>query len=114
MPNVIDDYISGFSPEIQAKLCEIREIIKAAAPDATEKISWQMPTFYQNGNLVHFAAHKTHIGFYPGASGVDHFSQKLEGYNFSKGAIQFPFSSPLPKKLIRDIVAFRVKENTSK
>lgn len=112
--NEIDQYILKYSEELQLKLQEIRNIIKEAAPEATEKISWQMPTFYLNGNLVHFAMHKTHIGFYPGPSGVESFKDKLGEYKNSKGAIQFPLSKPLPKELITDIVKFRVAENKNK
>ncbi len=107
----IDEYILEFPGEVQDKMRELREIIRKAAPKATEKISWAMPTFYLHGNLVHFAAHKSHIGFYPGASGVEVFSDRLLKYKTSKGAIQFPLSEPLPKKLIQDIVKFRVTEN---
>ncbi len=110
--NEIDNYILQYSDELQVKLKEIREIIKSAAPQATEKFSWQMPTYYLNGNLVHFALHKAHIGFYPGASGVENFESELGEYKHSKGAIQFPLSKPLPKELITRIVEFRVKENT--
>ncbi len=112
--NVIEEYILQFPEEKQAKLREIWQIIKETAPEATERISWQMPTFYLNGNLVHFAAHASHIGFYPGDSGVSNFTDKLGEYKYSKGAIQFPLSKPLPKELITEIVTFRVKENTSK
>lgn len=112
--NEIDQYILKYSEELQLKLQEIRNIIKEAAPEATEKISWQMPTFYLNGNLVHFAMHKSHIGFYPGPSGVEHFKDKLGEYKNSKGAIQFPLSKPLPKEIITDIVKFRVAENKNK
>jgi uncharacterized protein YdhG (YjbR/CyaY superfamily) len=111
--NEIDQYILKYSEELQLKLQEIRNIIREAAPEATEKISWQMPTFYLNGNLVHFAMHKTHIGFYPGPS-VESFKDKLGEYKNSKGAIQFPLSKPLPKELITDIVKFRVAENKNK
>ncbi|MBN7771765.1 iron chaperone [Clostridium aminobutyricum] len=93
------------------KLQEIRQVIKEAAPQASEKISWRMPTFYLNGNLVHFAMHKSHIGFYPGASGVENFKDQLGEYKYAKGSIQFPLSKPLPEKLITDIVKFRVQEN---
>ncbi|MEL7658243.1 MAG: DUF1801 domain-containing protein, partial [Bacillota bacterium] len=84
-PKTIDEYIRQFPPEIQEQLQALREVIKDAAPSATEKISWQMPTFYLNGNLVHFAAHKNHVGFYPGASGVENFQQKISEYQSSKG-----------------------------
>lgn len=112
--NEIDNYILQYPEELQVKLQEIRKIINEAAPQATEKLSWQMPTFYLNGNLVHFALHKTHIGFYPGTSGVENFKSELGEYKHSKGAIQFPLSNPLPKELITRIVEFRVKENTNK
>lgn len=108
---VIDDYIQSCPIEHQPKLNEIRSIIKKAAPKAEEKISWAMPTFYLNGNLVHFALGKKHIGLYPGASGVSNFEDQIQEYKHSKGAIQFPLDKPLPKKLITDIVKFRVKEN---
>ncbi|SKA00601.1 iron chaperone [Anaerorhabdus furcosa] len=108
---VIDDYIKSCPKSHQEKLIEIYGIIKKAAPMADEKISWAMPTFYLNGNLVHFAMGKHHIGLYPGASGVEHFLDRLDDYKHSKGAIQFPLDKPLPKKLITDIVKFRVKEN---
>ncbi len=110
----IDEYIAQCPPQHREKLEEIRQVIREAAPDATEKISWRMPTFYLNGNVVHFALHKSHIGFYPGASGVEHFEQELSDYKHSKGAIRFPLSDPLPKGLIKDIVRFRVLENTTK
>lgn len=108
----IDEYVAQFSPEIQEKLQSLRKVIKDTAPDAGEKVSWQMPTFTLNGNLVHFAAHKSHIGFYPGPSGIEVFKERLSDFKFSKGAVQFPYSKPLPFDLIREIVAFRVSENT--
>jgi len=107
----IDAYIAQFSPEIQEKLQSLRKIIRETAPDAGEKISWQMPTFTLKGNLVHFAAHKNHIGFYPGPSGIEVFKDKLSEYKSSKGAVQFPNDKPLPFDLVREIVAFRVSEN---
>lgn len=108
----IEKYILQYPEELQKKLKELREIIKSAAPMASEKISWGMPTFYLKGNLVHFAMNKAHIGFYPGASGVSNFESELSKYKHSKGAIQFPHSEPLPRELITKIVEFRVKENT--
>lgn len=110
----IDEYIVQFPPELQERMQALRAVIKETAPDAAEKISWQMPTFYLNGNLVHFAAHKNHIGLYPGPSGVENFQDKLSGYHNSKGAVQFPNDQPLPFELIKEIVAFRVLENTKK
>lgn len=108
----IEKYILQYPEEHQKKLKEIREIIRAAAPMASEKISWGMPTFYLKGNLVHFAMNKAHIGFYPGASGIENFESELGGYKHSKGAVQFPHNKPLPRELITRIVEFRVKENT--
>lgn len=106
----IDAYILDCPEHHQEKLFQIREIIKEVAPQASEKLSWSMPTFYLKGNLVHFADHKTHIGFYPGASGVEHFLDRLKEYKHSKGAIQFPIAKDLPKELIQDIVKFRISE----
>lgn len=110
----IDEYILQFSPEIQEKLQTLRKVIKESAPDAEEKMSWQMPTFVLHRNLVHFAVHKRHIGFYPGASGIDAFKPRLSEYKGSKGAVQFPIEKPLPYELVREIVRFRVDENIKK
>jgi len=110
----IDEYIALFPKDIQKKLEELRATIKAAAPDAKEKISYQMPTFDLYGNLVHFAAHKNHIGFYPTPSGIDAFKNELSVYEGAKGSVQFPLDKPLPLKLIRKIVKFRVAENVEK
>jgi uncharacterized protein YdhG (YjbR/CyaY superfamily) len=110
----IDEYIAAHPEEIQKLLEEMRAIIKAAAPDAEEKISYQLPTFYQRGNLVHFAAHKNHIGFYPAPSGIHAFTDQLSVYESSKGAVQFPIDKPLPRELISRIVQFRVTENLQK
>lgn len=107
----IDEYIMQFTPEVQEILSTLRSVIKESAPDAGEKISWQMPTFTLHGNLVHFAAHKHHIGFYPGSSGIEAFKNELSGYKGSKGAVQFPIGKPIPYELIREIVKFRVAEN---
>ena len=109
--NSIDEYIGLYPSEIQDILTTLRKVIKESAPGATEKISYQMPTFAVHGNLVHFAAYKKHIGFYPAASGVAAFTDKLVEYKTSKGAIQFPIDKPLPYELIREIVQFRVDEN---
>ncbi|CZR06847.1 iron chaperone [Trichococcus collinsii] len=106
----IDAYISRYDGDIQAILQEFRRVIKEEAPDATEKISYQMPTFYLNGNLVHFAVQKNHIGFYPAPSGVAAFKEELTEYKTSKGAIQFPLTKPIPYELVRRIVRFRVEE----
>ena len=110
----IDEYIATFPAEIQVKLQEMRATIKAAAPEAEEKISYQMPTFFLNGNLVHFAAFKNHIGFYPTPGGIDAFKEELSVYQGAKGSIQFPLSQPLPLELVRKIVTLRVAENSRK
>ncbi|ABQ27677.1 iron chaperone [Geotalea uraniireducens] len=110
----IDQYIQEFPKEIQALLTEMRSTIQLAAPQAIEKISYQMPTFYLNGNLVHFAAFKNHIGFYPTPSGIAAFAEKLSGYKHAKGSVQFPIDKPLPLELIKKIVEFRVMENSKK
>ena len=107
----IDEYIKTCPAEIQGELQRLREVIKEAAPEAGEKISWQMPTFTLHGNLVHFAAHKNHIGFYPGADGIEAFKEELAGYKTSKGAVQFPNGKPLPYDIITRIVKYRVAEN---
>ncbi len=106
----VDEYIALQKPEIQPRLEELRKIIRDAAPEATEKISWAMPTFFLSGNLVHFAAAKSHVGFYPGGC-VELFADKLTDYHTSKGGIQFPYAKPLPEALIREIIAYRVGEN---
>ncbi len=110
-PSSIDEYIAAYPKEIQKILQELRATIKAAAPGAEEKISYQIPTFALKGNLVHFAAFKNHIGFYPTSSGTQAFKKELSIYDGSKGAIRFPIDKPLPLKLISKIVKFRVAEN---
>ncbi|WP_055665138.1 iron chaperone [Desnuesiella massiliensis] len=109
--NSIDEYISQFPPDIQDILQRLRAVIKEAAPEAQEKISYQMPTFTLHGNLVHFAAHKNHIGFYPAPSGIEAFKDRLSEYKGAKGSVQFPIERPLPYGLVKDIVKFRVEEN---
>lgn len=110
----IDIYIGLFPENIEKKLIEIRKIIREAAPDAIEKISYKIPTFYLFGNLVHFSANKEHIGFYPGESGMKHFKNRLSMYKMGKGSVQFPYNEVIPFDLIREIVQFRVKENIMK
>lgn len=110
----IDEYIRAFPGQTQKKLVELRDLIRKQAPEALEKISYQVPTFFLNGNLVHFAAHTRHIGFYPTPSGIDAFKSRLSKYKSAKGSVQFPVDEPLPVELIRDIVAFRVEENRKK
>jgi uncharacterized protein YdhG (YjbR/CyaY superfamily) len=112
--NSIDEYIATFPKDVQQILEEIRAVITAAAPQAQEKISYQMPTFFLNGNLVHFAAFKKHIGFYPTPAGTQAFQKEISIYKTAKGSIQFPLDQPMPLKLISRIVKFRVAENLKK
>ena len=109
--NTIDGYIASFPIEVQEKLNMIRKVIREEAPDAEEKISYQMPTFAYYGNLVHFAAYSKHIGFYPAPSGIEAFQEELKEYKGAKGSVQFPLSKPIPYELIRKIVRFRLEEN---
>ena len=109
----IDEYIAFFSGNVGERLIKLRAIIKKAAPMAEEKMSYAIPTFTVGGkNLVHFAAFKTHIGFFPGPSGIAAFARELKAYKTSKGAVQFPLDKPLPLALITRIVKYRVNENT--
>jgi uncharacterized protein YdhG (YjbR/CyaY superfamily) len=110
----IDKYIASFPKDVKNKLIELRRTIKKAAPDVKEKISYNMPTFTLNGNLVYFAAFKNHIGFYPMPKAITEFKKELSTYKTSKGTIQFPLDKPLPLSLITKIVKFKVKENLSK
>lgn len=108
----IDEYISKSPAEVRQALKKIRAEIKSAAPKATESIKYGIPTFELAGNLVHFAAMKNHLGFYPAPSGVESFKKELAAYSTSKGCIRFPYDKALPCVLIRKIVKFRVRENT--
>jgi uncharacterized protein YdhG (YjbR/CyaY superfamily) len=109
----IDDYIAVFPLPTQAVLQELRALVRATAPDATETISYAIPTFELNGrHLVHFAGYEKHIGFYPIPSGLKAFEDELKPYKRGKGSVQFPLGKPLPTDLIRRIVEFRVGENT--
>ena len=108
-PNSIDEYIAAQPEDVRPLLQSIRETIRAAAPEATEKISWQMPTFWQGENLIHFAAFKKHIGLYPGGEATAEFAERLAGYKTSKGTIQLPLDKPIDYQLITDIVRWRVK-----
>jgi len=110
----IDEYIQSFPEHAQAKLKQLRSLIREIAPEAQEKISYQMPAFYLDGNLVYFAAFSRHIGFYPTSSGIANFRSELSKYKSSKGAVQFPIGEPLPVELIKRIVRFRVQENSKK
>ena len=113
-PQDINEYIAGFSEDVQPKLEKLRATIRQAAPDAQEKISYQMPTFFLEGNLVHFAAYKNHIGFYPSSSGIEHFKERLSVYKGAKGSVQFPLDKAIPFELVGEITAFRVQENLAK
>ena len=113
--NSIDEYIAEFPPETRKVLQEVRALIRATAPGATETISYAIPTFDLNGkHLVHFAAYSHHIGFYPTSSGIKAFEGELKTYKQSKGTVQFPLDQPMPTDLIRRIVEFRVAEITGK
>lgn len=112
--NTIDEYIMGFPAPVQELLQELRAVIQKAAPDARETINYQIPTFVLHGNLVHFAAFKHHIGFYPTPSGIEAFEAELSAYEGAKGSVKFPIEKPLPFDLISRIVAYRVKENIAR
>lgn len=110
----IDDYISRYPAAIQEKLQQMRQAITEAAPNAKEIISYGMPAFKQNGTLVYFAAHKEHLGFYPTGSGIREFESEFSKFNYSKGAVQFPYTQRLPVALIKRIVKFRSKQDAEK
>lgn len=110
-PKAIEEYIAQQSEELQPRLREVYSVIKSALPDAEEKISWQMPTFWKGQNLIHFAAAKKHIGLYPGGKATTVFAEKLAGYKTSKGSIQLPNSQPLPLELIAEIACWCGEEN---
>ncbi len=110
----IDEYISMFPDNVQIILEKLRQTIKESAPGAEEAISYQIPTFKLNGNLVHFAAFKNHIGFYPTSSGIEAFKRELSQYKGAKGSVQFPIDKPIPLNLVRKIVKYRIKENLNK
>lgn len=111
----IDEYIAAFTPAVRERLERMRAIIRATAPDATETIAYQIPTFDMNGkHLVHFGGFKTHVGFYPVPSAMEAFKDELAAYKSGKGSAQFPLDQPLPEDLIRRIVEFRVAESNRK
>jgi uncharacterized protein YdhG (YjbR/CyaY superfamily) len=110
----IDEYIGSFPKHVQERLESIRKLIAKLAPDAQEKISYQMPTFYLNGNLVHFACFQNHIGFYPTPHGISEFQEELSKYKNGKGSVQFPHNEPLPMKLIERMVKYRTDKNRKK
>ena len=111
----VDAYVAGFPDETRAVLQEMRAVITAAAPDATETMSYAIPTFDLNGrHLVHFAGYEGHVGFYPSPSGIAAFKDELEPFKSAKGSVQFPLDRPLPADLIRRMVAFRVEEEAGR
>lgn len=110
----VDSYIRQFPAEVQELLEQVRTTISKAAPEAEEAIKYRIPTFTLHGNLVHFAAFKQHIGFYPGPSGIEQFKEKLSAYKGAKGSVQFPLDKPIPLNLISRIVRFRVQEAQAK
>jgi uncharacterized protein YdhG (YjbR/CyaY superfamily) len=110
----IDEYIETFDPQVSQTLHEMRDFIKREVPEATEKISYGMPTFYLNGNLVHFAAFKDHYGFYPSPPAIDAFENELAPYRTGKGTLRFPFDRPIPWDIIKKVVQLRVRENLTK
>ena len=109
--NTVDDYISGFTGMEKAALLELKSIIRSVVKDAEEKISYGIPTFFKNGNIVHFGASKKHLGFYPGPAGIEAFEKDLRNYVTSRGAIQFSYEKKLPAALIKKIVKYRLAEN---
>jgi uncharacterized protein YdhG (YjbR/CyaY superfamily) len=109
--NEIDKYIAEFPNHVQEKLEEIRAIIRKAAPKTEEVISYKMPAYKQNSVLVYFSGYKSHVGFYPTPSAIEAFKEEIKKYKWSKGAVQFPLDEPLPKKLIEQMVKFRMKQD---
>lgn len=111
VPQNIDEYLAVLPEDVKAIMETVRKLIHEAAPDAIETMSYQIPTFDLHGNLVHFAAFKNHIGFYPAPSGMEAFKEELSAYKGAKGSVQFPLNQPIPYDLITRIVKFRVQEN---
>lgn len=102
-PETIDEYIAAAPEEVRQYLTDIRKVIQEALPEAEERISWSMPTFWKKHNIIHFAGFKNHVGLYPGPAAVAAFAGRLEGYKVSKGTIQIPYSRPVPAELVADI-----------
>lgn len=113
-PTTIDEYIAACPADIQEILQKVREVVKTAVPTASETINYGMPTYKIEGNLVHFAAAKNHLGFYPASSGIIAFQAELASYQSSKGSVQFPYDQPIPYELIGKIAQFRANENLEK
>lgn len=114
IPENIDEYIEGFPTKVQKILQKIRKTIQKAAPDAEEAISYAIPTFKLNGNLIHFAAYEHHIGLYPRPRGVKEFEKEIAQYEGGKGTLRFPLDEPIPYDLIARIVKYRVQKNLEK
>jgi uncharacterized protein YdhG (YjbR/CyaY superfamily) len=110
----VDEYIRSFPGPVRKKLIELRTLVRKLAPDAAEKISYQMPAFFGNRNLVYFAGFSKHIGFYPGANGIARFKSELSRYKHAKGSVQFPLEEPLPAGLIAKMVTYKVAEDAKK
>lgn len=110
--DTVDAYIAAREGEVRERLEKMRELVLSCSPEITEKIAWGMPTFVLNGNLVHFAAEKNHMGFHPSPSPIVAFADRLTEYKCSKGTVQLPYDKPMPYDLIREMVMFRVRENT--
>lgn len=113
-PNPIDEYIAEFPENVRRLLQQVRETIRAEAPEAVETIKYQMPTYVLHGNLVHFAGYQKHIGFYPGSAGIAQFQDEFTGLKWAKGSVQFSLDRPIPLDLIARIVRFRVEQNMQK
>jgi len=111
----IDEYIAAFPRNVQDILEELRRVIRESAPESEETISYGIPTFDFNGrHLVHFAAYRNHVGFYPTSSGIAHFKKELSRYELSRGTVRFPINEPIPFDLVKKIVKYRVEENLKK
>jgi uncharacterized protein YdhG (YjbR/CyaY superfamily) len=110
----IDEYIACFPSAVQERLQQLRTTIRKAVPNAAETIKYRIPTYVLNGNLIHFAAYKNHIGLYPGSKAIEHFKDELGKYELSKGTVRFPLDKPLPIGLVTKIVKFNVKAQLAK
>lgn len=109
--HTVDDYVASFPESIQKLMQTYRSIIKEVLPEASERISWGMPTFYYYGNVIHFAGHKSHMGIYPGADAVAHFQEELRDYKTSKGSIQVPYGQEIPVSLIQKMTCYSAQQN---
>jgi len=107
-PTNIDEYIASFPDNIKKVLEQLRSVIRQSAPHAEEAISYGMPSFKLNGNMIWFGAFSKHIGFYPKVTGTDALSKELSNYKGTKGSVHFPLDKPMPLKLISDMVKFRL------